>query len=291
MLKTMARNGLIKAGRAEHGLGYGLMPFVVGIYEYQLARIDKEFAQLFEDYYRQGFTQGLAVEPAYHRVIPVNETVRNDMEVHPYESAAGIVENAQAWGVIDCICRVQKELIGDPCDHPVDVCMVFNERPGVFDQASEIKALTKEESYATLQRAADAGLVHSVSNSQDGNTYICNCCTCSCGVLRGMADMGIANVVARSAFVNIVDPEVCVGCESCIEYCQFNALSLEPADPYIQISDTRCVGCGVCVPVCPDGALTLVRRPEDEVLPVPATHDDWLQERADARGIDLKEVL
>ncbi len=291
MLKEMARNGLIRAGRAEHGLGYGLMPFVVGIYEYQLPRIDAEFAQLFEDYYRKGFTQGLAIEPAFHRVLPVNETVRNDMAVYPHESAAAIVENAQAWGVQDCICRVQKDLIGDPCDHPVDVCMVFNQRPGVFDDIPQIRSLTKEESFATLQRAADAGLVHSVSNSQDGSTYICNCCTCSCGILRGMADLGMANVVARSAFVNMVDPDLCAGCETCVDYCQFDALSLEPADAYIQISATRCVGCGVCVPVCPDHALTLVRRPEDEVLPVPATHADWLQERATARGIDLKEVL
>lgn len=291
MLKTMARNGLIKAGRAEKGLGYGLMPFVVGIYEYQVAHIDAEFAQLFEDYYAQAFGKALTVEPAFHRVLPVNETVRNDMEVHPHESAIGIVENAQAWGVQDCICRIQKDLIGDPCDHPVDVCMVFNPRPGVFDRIPQITVLTKEESFATLQRAADAGLVHSVSNSQDGNTYICNCCSCSCGIMRGMADLGIANVVARSAFLNVVDPDLCAGCETCIDFCQFNALSLEPADPYIQISDTRCVGCGVCVPVCPDGALTLIRRPENEILPVPATHDEWLQQRADARGIDLKEVL
>ena len=130
MLKTMARNGLIMAGRAESGLGYGLLPFVVGIYEYQYARIDAEFAQLFENYYSQAFSTALKIEPAFHRVLPVNETVRNDMEVHPYESATAIVENAKAWGVIDCICRVQKSLIGDPCDHPLDVCMMFNQQPG-----------------------------------------------------------------------------------------------------------------------------------------------------------------
>ena len=106
-----------------------------------------------------------------------------------------------------------------------------------------------------------------------------------------MADLGMANVVARSAFLNVADPDLCAGCETCIDYCQFGALSLEPADAYIQISTTRCVGCGVCVPVCPDHALTLIRRSEDEVLPVPVTHDDWLQARAAARGIDLKEVL
>jgi heterodisulfide reductase subunit A-like polyferredoxin len=106
-----------------------------------------------------------------------------------------------------------------------------------------------------------------------------------------MSELGIANVIARSAFVNTVDPEVCVGCESCVEYCQFNALSLEPADPYIQINEMRCVGCGVCVPVCPDTALALIRRPEDENLPIPATHKDWMQARAKSRGIDLTEIL
>jgi electron transport complex protein RnfB len=291
MLKGMARKGLISIGKAEKGLGYGLLPFVVGIYEYQLSRIDAEFAQLFEDYYQQAFTRMLSVEPKFHRVIPVNETVRNDMEIHPFESAADFVSNAKAWGVLDCICRVQKKLIGDPCDHPIDICMTFSQQPGAFDGNPVIKALTQEEALATLQRAADAGLVHTVSNSQDGNAYICNCCTCSCGILRGMAEMGIANVVARSAFVNTVDPEVCAGCETCIDYCQFNALSLRPEDPYIQINETRCVGCGVCVPTCPDHALSLVRRPESEILPVPATHRDWEKERAVVRGIDFQEVL
>ncbi len=46
----------------------------------------------------------------------------------------------------------------------------------------------------------------------------------------------MANVVARSAFVNMVDPDLCAGCETCVDYCQFDALSLEPADAYIQIS-------------------------------------------------------
>ena len=109
-----------------------------------------------------------AVAPTFHRVIPVEQTVRNDMAVEPFESAAAIIDHANAWGVTDCICRVQKKLIGDPCDHPVDVCMIFNQRPGAFDGNPVITALTREDAHATLKRAADAGLVHSVSNSQDG---------------------------------------------------------------------------------------------------------------------------
>ncbi len=288
MLKSMARNGLIAAGRMESGLGYRLMPFVVGIYEMQIGRIDSELARLFEAYYQHAFKQVLEVQPAIHRVVPVGESVRVDMEIHPFESIAGIVDSVQAWGVLDCICRKQKSLIGDPCEHPVDVCMALSQKPGAFDNSPIVRGLTKEEALATLRRAAQAGLVHSVSNSREGVTYICNCCTCSCGILRGLAEMGVANVVARSAFVNAVDEDLCLGCGDCLEYCQFDALSLNGV---IQVEARRCVGCGVCVSSCPENALFLARRPEDEILPIPKSEMDWMHQRATARGLDLDKVL
>ncbi|MBC8505924.1 MAG: 4Fe-4S binding protein [Anaerolineales bacterium] len=290
-LKVMARKGLITVGRAEGGIGYGLLPFVVGIYEYQLSRIDSEMAQLFEDYYQQAFTHMLSIEPSVHRVIPVDETVKTGMEVRPFESATEILSNANSWGFQDCICRKQKELINDPCDHPIDNCMVFHKRPDAFANIPFITTITKDEAMVKMKEAANAGLVHSVSNTQEGAFYVCNCCTCSCGILRGMSEMGIANVVARSAFVNTVDEDLCQGCEDCIEYCQFNALALHDDAMLININTTSCVGCGVCVPVCPEVALVLVRRPEEEVLSIPVTEEEWLADRAAARGVDINAVL
>jgi len=288
MLKSMAKRGLINAGRIEGGLGYGLMPFVVGIYEMQVDKLDAELAQLFEQYYQQSFGHMLEIEPSVHRVIPVGESVQVDMEIRPYESAADIVNHAQAWGVTDCICRKQKALVGDPCDHPLEVCMILNQTPGAFDQVSHIRSLTLEEALDTLQIAAQAGLVHTVSNDQRGSSYICNCCTCSCAILRGISELGIANAVARSAFINVVDEELCLACEDCLEYCQFDALSM---DLIAQVDQLRCVGCGVCVQSCPEGALSLVRRPEQEITPIPVSKTEWMQKRASARHLNLEEVL
>jgi Pyruvate/2-oxoacid:ferredoxin oxidoreductase delta subunit len=290
LLKRMAQRVLIRVGRTDDGLGYGLMPFVVGIYEGLMGQIDAEQAQLFEDYYMRAFGKMLAVEPQVHRVIPVNETVQVDMEIHPYESATDIVNGAQAWGVLDCICRKQKAQIGDGCDHPVDVCLVLNKRPNVFDDHTSIKALSYDEALEVLQRSADAGLVHSVSNNQRGTHYICNCCTCSCGILRGMADLGIANVVARSAFVNVVDESLCLGSEDCLAYCQFAVLAMND-DFVVQVHTHRCVGCGVCVQSCLEEALSLVRRPEEEIKAPPATILDWGMERAMVRELDLTKIL
>jgi H+/Na+-translocating ferredoxin:NAD+ oxidoreductase subunit B len=288
MLKSMAKRGLIRAGKTEGGLGYGLLPFVVGIYENQVGSLTKEFAQLFEAYYVQAFSQALRFQPAFHRVVPVGESIKMNMRVEPYESAAGVIESAQSWGVIDCICRVQTALIGKPCKHPVDVCMIFSPKPKAFANTTQVKELTKEGAYATLKRADEAGLVHCISNNQRGDWYICNCCTCSCGILRGMAELGIANVVASSAFVNSVDENLCNACGLCVEYCQFDALAV---DQMASVNRSKCVGCGVCVSACSEEALSLVRRPEEEIKPVPVNIIDWGMQRAQDRGIDLSTLL
>ncbi len=100
-----------------------------------------------------------------------------------------------------------------------------------------------------------------------------------------MAELGIANVVASSPFVNKVDDDLCVGCELCIDACQFDALVMQ--DMIAVVDESRCVGCGVCTLECLDEAMVLVRRPEEEILAVPVSEADWGMERAIARGIDL----
>jgi electron transport complex protein RnfB len=287
-LKAMVRRGLIAWGRADGGIVYGLMPFVVGIFEMQVGRMDQELAELAEAYFQRSAQRMLAVQPPFHRVIPVTESIGGDLEIRPFESAAAIVDGAQAWGVTDCICRKQRALVGHACDHPIDVCMVFSKKPGAFDGNPDIRSLTHQDALDTLKRAAEAGLVHSVSNNQRGTWYICNCCTCSCAILRGLAEQGIADVVARSAFVNQVDEALCLACGDCIDYCQFDALTL---NEFAEVDRQRCVGCGVCALKCPEAALTLVLRPREETVSPPVTERDWQVRRAEARGLDFSQVL
>jgi electron transport complex protein RnfB len=287
-LKSMARRGLIAAGPVEGGLGFGLMPFVVGIYEMQAPVLDAELAGFFERYFLEVFGRALAIEPSVHRVIPINASIPLGLEIQPFESAAGILAAAKAWGVMDCICRKQKQLIGQGCSHPLDVCLTMSSTPGAFDLSSVVHALTQDEALATLRRAAEAGLVHSVSNFQKDLWYICNCCTCSCGILRGMADLGLANVIAKSAYLNRVDVEKCILCGVCVERCQFDALIL---DDELRLNEQRCTGCGVCTIACPEDALHLVLRSPSEISTPPQSETDWRVQRAQSRNLDLREVL
>ena len=289
LLGSMAMRGIVTAVTTKSGQAFRLMPFVVGFYESQVATLSAELAALFEAYYHQAFAHSMETEPQLHRVIPVGKSFAVDIEVQPYESAAEIVNRARAWGIVDCICRKQKALIGDPCDHPVDICIVLSPAPGAFDENPAVRALTNEEALGALQRAEDAGLVHTTANNQKSIWYICNCCTCSCGFLRGMAELGMANVIARSAFVCQVDTDLCSGCEDCIEHCQFDALALDRG--LASIDRARCVGCGLCVRNCLEDALSLVHRPEHEIKPVPLNEAEWGSARAANRGIDLAGMM
>ena len=100
-------------------------------------------------------------------LIPVQESIDFEMEVFPYEKASNLIENAKAWGVRDCICRVQKKLIGDPCDHPVENCLVFAPVEGDFDNSEVDRAISKEEALQILRHSEEAGLVHTTGNYHD----------------------------------------------------------------------------------------------------------------------------
>src|SRR4030042_1002249 len=68
LLIGMVKKGLIDLKKQEGvGLTFGLIPFVVGFYERQNAKIDKEFAELFEKYYKEVFHKPMTIEASVHR--------------------------------------------------------------------------------------------------------------------------------------------------------------------------------------------------------------------------------
>jgi ferredoxin len=278
----MVKKGLIDIKREEgRGFLFFLIPFVVGFYERQNAKIDKEFAELFEAYYHESFHKTMLTQPSVHRIIPLEKAIRVDIDVMPYEKASTYLDQAKSWGVLDCICRVQKSLIGQGCHHSVENCLVFSPRPGAFDRSEDIKALSKTEALEILEEADREGLVHSVNNAQTEVYYVCNCCTCSCGVLRGMVEYGSENSIARSDFHARVVEDQCTGCEACIDRCYFDAMAMN--DGVCIVDTNKCYGCGLCISSCDSEALSMVRK-EPELIAAPPVDDAaWRLRRAASR--------
>lgn len=289
-LKQMVRDGLIRAERGKNGIAYGLLPFVVGIYEMNLHRMDAELASLMEAFMKEtGATNPIYASPPVHRVIPVEESIPFKLGIHSHDSATAMIENAASWGVRDCICRVQKKLIGEGCDHPVEICISFAAMPNAFDHVAETRPINKEEALGLLRQAAEAGLVHTTGNYRDGHNYICNCCTCSCGVLRGLAEFDVPTAIAHSGYQSVIDASLCVGCGKCVTRCQFGAIAL--VDRVAVVDTKRCVGCGNCVAACAVHAIRMERRPLFDQPRPPATLAGWMIRRGVRRGGKFIEVL
>ena len=71
-LDNMASKGQIACFNMAGQKMYIFVPFLIGIYELQLNRIDKELAELFEEYEPMLTRTIGGYEPAYTRVVPIS---------------------------------------------------------------------------------------------------------------------------------------------------------------------------------------------------------------------------
>jgi electron transport complex protein RnfB len=120
ILIEMAKRWQVLLKKEERKLYFRLAPFIVGIYEGHLERIDHEFAHLFEEYMYDGGAVGIMKPlPALHRVVPAQGSVKSEW-ILPYEDVRRMLEEAKAFGVRECICRKQQDLVGKrKCDFPL----------------------------------------------------------------------------------------------------------------------------------------------------------------------------
>jgi electron transport complex protein RnfB len=279
LLIRMAQRGLLWYDNQDGRACFRLAPFIVGIYEEQLHNLDHELAHLVEDYFNDGGAVGLmTLQPSVHRVVPAQKAVKSEW-ILPYDDIRSLILTAKAFSVRDCICRVQQGLLEHPCHFPIDTCLNFSqtERPARPGDISQIEAL------ALLDKAEEVGLVHTVSNVTTGVFYVCNCCGCCCGILRGITDFGIKESVAYSNYYAVIDPENCQGCGVCIERCQVNAIS--EVDGISVVDRECCIGCGLCVTGCPNDVARLEIKPDAEIIHPPEYFKDWELARLQNRGL------
>lgn len=53
-----------------------------------------------------------------------------------------------------------------------------------------------------------------------------------------------------------IDYELCTNCQSCIDYCRFDAITLE--NDKVVISEVSCDGCFLCSRICPENAIEMI---------------------------------
>lgn len=287
ILDNMVEKGQIGSFKMFGQQMYMFFPFVIGIYEFQLHRMDKELTELFEEYAPLLVGTVGAYEPAVARVVPISTEIKQDLHVHRYEDMRRMIEEANSFMVQECICRKERALEGHRCNYTLELCLAFSNEEKAFEKYGRGRVISQDEALQVMAKAEEEGCVHCTYNVEEGQVFVCNCCPCCCGILRGVRDFKAPHLLAKSNFYASIDTESCAACGVCAdERCPMAAI-VEDDGVYTVVTE-RCIGCGACIPTCPTESISLVRKPESEQDPPPGNLIEWNAKRAANRGIEIK---
>jgi len=285
MLETMAQKGLLFRKRKPEETYYAAIPFVIGSFEFQLNRMDKEFAQLVEEYFNEAYLQSLGEFMPPLRTIPVNRSVDTAQKVAPFSDAREILKSKDKIAIANCICRTQKGLIEDDCGKPREVCFIFGSHADYYLENKMARLIGHDEALGILDQCEEAGLVHQPANMINPGG-MCNCCGDCCGVLRALNKLPKPAEQVTNNYWAAVDPDLCSGCELCIERCQMQAIHMDD-DQISTINMDRCIGCGLCVTTCPTDAISMLVKPEEKHYLPPENGMELMMKTAEKRGTSL----
>ena len=118
--------------------------------------------------------------------------------------------------------------MGEGCgDDPDDWCIGVGDMADYLVETNKGHYVTYDEVMRILQKAEYNGFVHQITNIDGENKIfaICNCNVNVCNALRTSQLFNTPNM-SRSAYVAKVEPQNCVACGRCVEFCPAGAVKL-----------------------------------------------------------------
>jgi len=269
-LYALSVKGLIMRVGREGSYMYMATAFAVGIIEFYLNNYTTEIAdevtkfhkELFKGSWMKGTTKEI-------RTVPVGESVAPGTEVLPYENVEELIKSQKRIAVAECMCAIQSGLKSDPEPCTVGIterCFQFGGAAFFFVENKLSRWVTQEEALEIVKKSTDAGCVPQPGQSQNSGG-MCLCCPCCCGPLEVYRDYDKRSELSNSNFFARVDEDLCTSCETCIERCPMDAITV--ADT-ARVNLDRCIGCGACAVTCEDGAIkTYKKEASKQFIPEP----------------------
>jgi ferredoxin len=283
-LEDMTERGLLFRSRRGDSPKYAAIPFVHGIFEFQIKSLDRELAEMMEQYHKEGFNYNFQnIGGMFLRTIPVQKSVEVTHHVAMYDDAVEILKSKDKIVVADCICRKRKKVVDSGCDKRMEACFMFGSMGQLYIDRGMGRQVDLDEAVSILKEAQESGLVTQPATTQNP-AGMCNCCGDCCGVLISIKEHPRPAELVNSNYFAMVDRELCTGCETCLERCQMDAIEMD-ADNIAVVNRDRCIGCGLCVITCSVEAMRLVPKPENEHMTPPATGAEQMMIMAKNRGL------
>ncbi|MFW9770712.1 MAG: DUF362 domain-containing protein [Candidatus Heimdallarchaeota archaeon] len=293
-LDNMAKKGAIKYLKKGNQKTYSAAIFILGMFEYQVNKLTKKFAEDTKRYLREALITDMGKNlPLQLRTIPVGVGIEHNINIANFEDIQKIIENADGpFAVQNCICRQSSQLLGKSCrvTSRLETCIGVGIVAEMYIDMGWAREINKEEAIEIFKMNEEEGLVLQPGNAQEPH-FICSCCGCCCEELVSVKTFSSpANIVSTNYYAEI-DPDMCSGCGTCSERCQLDAITLESNISSINLQ--RCIGCGNCTLVCPSEAINLV---EKKAAFIPAKtmseyYEQNLKTRTKRKERKLRKVL
>lgn len=271
VLDDIVTKGGIEKGGTRGRFWYRNAPLVVGMYEYQLGRLDKNFIEDFAEYtsssqYGLSF---LSTHLPQMRTIPIGKSINVDTQPMDFDSITNIIEASRGpFAACECICRKKQGILGNTCQvtDREQTCLAIGHLARTAADINIGVEITKKQAIDILAENQDEGLVLQPSNSREVD-FICSCCGCCCGMLRIHKNLPRPLNFWASNFVARIEPDDCNACGLCADRCQVDAISGVRKKDSFEVDPNICIGCGVCVAACRTRAVTLDKTADQTVPP------------------------
>ena len=234
--------------------------------------VDTELLDLWREFYEAEwfpFMKTISTIPADShvqsvRIVPAWKAIECSpdlpvTELRPEDNLRGLVMGADVIAVIPCTCRRSLRR----CDATLENCIQFNRGADYAIDRGAGRRISEDEAMAIFGQAEEAGLVHTWPFALSSRlNEICNCCIDCCQLLDGGLKFGtIGGILDRSHLRASVDPDICNGCQDCVDRCFFEAIEMQRNPPAKRLKATvdldKCYGCGVCAVACDPRAIRM----------------------------------
>ena len=283
-MDEMAARGLVFRLRRNDKSYYSAIPFVHGLFEFQVNRLDKELADMVGEYMAEKMVVNMQENAGgFLRTIPIQEAIDSTLNVAAFEDVEKILRSKELIVVTDCICRKRAGVASDSCGKPLEACFMFGSMAQYYLDYDMGRKVDVDEALKIVRECQAAGLVTQPASSQNP-AGMCNCCGDCCGVLLALRFHPKPAEAVLSNYYAWIEEGDCNGCGECLQRCQMDALKISD-DGIAKIKLDRCIGCGLCVTTCPNGAISLKAK-DDKELKIPAKDSmEQMLNMAKKRGI------